>query len=294
MTGSPATPDRLPHRSRAIRLGRAVVIPLLLGLVLSAGSGRVVTVRRGDTLWSLAQRHNTTVAQLRALNEIPGNSSLIYAGQRLRVSGSTPTKATTVRRYHTVVRGDTLIGIARRYHKSTGWIAAKNKLPRSGVVMLGQRLLVGVRTTRTQSSRRSPNRPRAVPREYARALIRAEARRAGVPVDLALALAYMESGFQQDVVSHAGAVGVMQVMPQTGAWVSRYLVGRPLNLARVEDNVVAGVRYLALLLRITGRESTALAGYYQGLASVRANGLYTDTKRYIKNIQVLKRRFARG
>lgn len=295
MTGLPATTDHLPRhrRSVAFRLGRAVVVPLLLGLMLSAGADHVVRVKRGDTLWELARRHNTTVAQLRELNNIPGNSSLIYAGQRLRVGGTASGPARTIRRYHRVVRGDSLIKIARRYGKSPSWIAAKNRLPKSRVVILGQRLIVSESRQRARAVPRRTGGQR-VSRVYVQRLIRAESRRAGIDPSLALALSYMESGFQQHVISHAGAVGAMQVMPQTGAWVARYLVGRPLDLRRAEDNVVAGVRYLALLIRNTGSTRTALAGYYQGLASVRRHGMFKDTKNYVRVILVLRRRFARG
>jgi soluble lytic murein transglycosylase-like protein len=295
MTGVPATTDHLPHQRRSVayRLGRAVVVPLLLGLVLSAGADHVVRVKSGDTLWALARRHDTTVARLRELNNIPGNSSLIYVGQRLRVSAAAGRPARTVRRYHTVVRGDSLIKIARRYRKSPGWIAAKNRLPKSRVVMLGQRLIVSETRQRPRATT-TKTRGKRVSRAYVQRLIRAESRRAGIDPSLALALSYMESGFQQHVVSHAGAIGAMQVMPQTGVWVSRYLVGRPLDLRRPEDNVVAGVRYLALLIRNTGNTKTALAGYYQGLASVRRYGMFKDTENYVRVILVLRRRFARG
>jgi soluble lytic murein transglycosylase-like protein len=108
---------------------------------------------------------------------------------------------------------------------------------------------------------------------------------------LALAVSYNESGWQQNVVSSVGAIGVMQVMPTTGAWVAKYLVKRPLNLRKVEDNVVAGVQYLAMLLRLA-KTDQAIAGYYQGLTSVRQRGMYDDTKAYVKNILALRRRFA--
>ncbi|MDQ1709058.1 MAG: peptidoglycan DL-endopeptidase LytF, partial [Frankiaceae bacterium] len=136
--------------------------------------------------------------------------------------------------------------------------------------------------------------PHAVARSKVKRLIRAEAKRAGVNVNLALALAYQESGFQQDIVSSAGAIGAMQVMPETGRWVSVNIVGRPLDLANIDDNVVAGVRFLAVLLRMTGKPPAALAGYYQGLASVERNGAYDDTKSYVRNVLSLQRRFARG
>jgi soluble lytic murein transglycosylase-like protein len=299
MTGLPATTDHLPRRTA--RVLRAVAVPLLLVLVVSAGATGTVRIKRGDTLWSLAQKHNTTVQALRELNGIPGNSSLIVAGRLLKVPTkakparpATPApKAPTVNRYHTVVRGDSLIAIARRYGKTPLWVSDKNNLPASGIVVLGARLIVGTAPgTAARPAPRPPAQP--VSRDRVRSLIRAEAGRAGVDPEFALALAYLESGFQQQVVSHAGAIGVMQVMPETGKWVGQYLVGRPLDLRDVEDNVVAGVRYIAMLIRITGDHSKALAGYYQGLASVRRNGLYTETKQYVANILAIQRRFERG
>jgi soluble lytic murein transglycosylase-like protein len=201
-----------------------------------------------------------------------------------------------VPRYHRVVAGDTLIELAARYRTSVSWLQAANKLPRSRVIQLGQRLFVGYQTVapaRGGTVSRTP-RPAAVPRSRIKKLIRAEAKRAHIDPHLALALAWQESGYQMDVVSSAGAIGAMQVMPETGRWMSSHIVGRPLNLSDPEDNVVACVRFLALLLRITGKPQAALAGYYQGLASVKSNGQYADTKAYVRNILLLQRRFRRG
>ena len=39
-------------------------------------------------------------------------------------------------------------------------------------------------------------------------------------------------------------------------------------------------------------ERQAIAGYYQGLRSVRENGMYSDTKRYVANVMYLKQRFS--
>ena len=59
---------------------------------------RVIKLHRGDTLWSLARRYNTTVAALQALNGL-GTSTLIYAGRDLRLpadsSAGTGTRAST-------------------------------------------------------------------------------------------------------------------------------------------------------------------------------------------------------
>ncbi len=54
----------------------------------------------------------------------------------------------------------------------------------------------------------------------------------------------------------------------------------------------AGVLYLKHLLEQTGGdESTAIAGYYQGLGAVRSRGLFDDTKQYVANVQALRSRF---
>ena len=65
----------------------------------------------------------------------------------------------------------------------------------------------------------------------------------GVDPKLARALAWMESGFQQDVVSSAGAIGVMQLLPETWQLVDTMLLGE-VTPRTYDGNVRAGVRYL--------------------------------------------------
>ena len=101
---------------------------------------------------------------------------------------------------------------------------------------------------------------------------------------LARALAWMESGFQQDVVSSAGAVGVMQLLPETWEWVDTLLLGE-VTPRTYEGNVRAGVRYLRWQLdQFDGDVKLALAGYYQGARAVRERGLFEDTKQYVSVI----------
>ncbi|HVF20128.1 MAG TPA: LysM peptidoglycan-binding domain-containing protein [Mycobacteriales bacterium] len=295
------TSARLRHGARA---GRVVAVALALGLTASASAG-VIRVRRGDTLSELARKHGTTVAALRELNRLGGNN-LIVEGQTLRVSRvpvvakATRPVARWVEVTHVVVPGDSLIKIAARYRQTPEGIAKRNRLPRSRIVRLGQRLVVGSRRVVASKPATAPaavrrkGAPSAVPRARVRALIEREARKRRVDPRLAVALAWQESGLQHDLVSSAGALGAMQVMPGTGAWVSRYLAKRPLDLHKVEDNVEAGVRYLAQLLRVAPSLDTAIAGYYQGLQSVRTRGMYDDTERYVRNIHAIRRRLAKG
>jgi N-acetylmuramoyl-L-alanine amidase len=114
----------------------------------------------------------------------------------------------------------------------------------------------------------------------------------GVSPSLAAAIAWQESGFNNAMVSSANARGVMQVMPGTWSYVQENLADRALDPSSATDNVHAGVLYLRRLLDETGGdESAAIAGYYQGLASVQSRGMYDDTKQYVANVQALRARF---
>jgi soluble lytic murein transglycosylase-like protein len=279
---------------------RVLLVPVLLALVAGASAPGWIRVRRGDTLSELARRYHTSVEALRALNKLPGNN-LIFEGQQLRVGvipavpkpKPVPPAFRRIEVSYVVRDGDGVYRIATRYHAKPQWIVQRNHLPKSMVIHPGQRLVVGSVVVRVQPPK--PKAPPHVPKAYVRQLVIREAKRAGLDPALALAVSYNESGWQQHVVSNVGAIGVMQVMPRTGEWVSRYLVGRSLDLRDVEDNVIAGTRYLALLTRITGSKHVdlAVAGYYQGLTSVKKKGMYDDTKAYVANILALRRRFAR-
>lgn len=290
----------------------ALGVPLLLAAVVMASAPGWVTirVRSGDTLSEIAVKHHTTVAALVALNRLPGNGHLIYAGQTLKVPGAAARATTTTRtvdRVHVVRSGDSLFGIAARYHVDWHVIAKRNHLPSSLVVRLGQHLVVPQRVTTTTATGTSTHYPSAVSssaarhraqlaartvasRSEARRMIRSTAAAFGVDPALALAVAYQESGFNQRVVSAVDAIGVMQVLPSTGDYVSRYVVGRHLDLLSTRDNVVAGVALLSVLTR-AAKVDVAVAGYYQGLASVRSRGMYADTKRYVRNVLALRARF---
>jgi LysM repeat protein len=301
-----------PTRSLLRRAG----VPLLLGAVISAGAPGWTTIRinRGDTVTEIARRYHTTVAQLIALNKLPGNGNVIYAGKMLRVPVPPPPPGPAMREATYVVRpGDTLIGIARRYHNSPTWIAQRNSLRSSRLVLIDQRLVVLVPVPKPKATPAAPVQRsyppavtaaaardravlarRAVPsKATVRALVVATARRYSVDVNLALAVGYQESGFQQGVVSPADAIGAMQVLPSTGRYISDYVVHRRLDLFDARDNVTAGVALLDQLLNAAPVDQ-AVAGYYQGLGSVRSRGMYADTKVYVASVLRLRASFAAG
>jgi uncharacterized protein YgiM (DUF1202 family) len=136
----------------------------------------------------------------------------------------------------------------------------------------------------------------ASPRVYSpaqtRRLIDLQAHWYGVDPALALAIAWQESGFNQNIRSRTGAVGVMQVEPTTGRVVAR-LLGRSLDLTDENDNILAGVYWLAYLLRYYGGdERLAVAAYYEGQRNLARHGIWPITRHYVADVMALRAYFA--
>jgi len=126
------------------------------------------------------------------------------------------------------------------------------------------------------------------PRPYD-ALIRRKAERYGVSFALVRAVVAVESGFNAKAESHAGAQGLMQLMPPTAADLG---VKDSLD---PEQNVDGGTRYLAGLIKMFKREDLALAAYNAGPGRVkRAGGIpnIRETKSYVKRVLRLSRAFS--
>jgi hypothetical protein len=85
----------------------------------------------------------------------------------------------------------------------------------------------------------------------------------------------------------------MQIEPYTWSFIGQNLAPTPpLSPSSAQDNVRGGVLLLRSLLGQTGGDAgLAAAGYYQGLASVRAHGLLPSTRRYVANVLALQNRF---
>lgn len=96
------------------------------------------TVRWGDTLSAIAQKHRTTVAALVELNHIK-NPNLILVGQRLRIPVGADGQAVYV-----VVRGDTLSGIAQRYNTTVAALVELNHIANPNLILVGQVLRLPV------------------------------------------------------------------------------------------------------------------------------------------------------
>ena len=109
-----------------------------------------------------------------------------------------------------------------------------------------------------------------------------------VPIELVRAVVAVESGFRKDAVSHAGAQGLMQLMPDTAADLGVRDAFDPV------ENVNGGTRYLAFLLKHFQDEELAVAAYNAGPARVAREGRIPDipeTRAYVESVLGLRRSY---
>ena len=149
-----------------LRLGQVLVVPGGAPVAASSGamagvaeptSSRSYQIQPGDTLGKIAQRHGTTVAELKAFNRM--SSDLLRAGDTLsipesatvtpqagggetadlnRASVAVPSDAFK----HTVAPGESLTVIASRYGVKIGEIALANKIRDPSLIRPGQELII--------------------------------------------------------------------------------------------------------------------------------------------------------
>jgi soluble lytic murein transglycosylase-like protein len=119
--------------------------------------------------------------------------------------------------------------------------------------------------------------------------VRAAAAEFGVDEAVVRAIIHAESAFRPNAVSHAGAQGLMQLIPATA---SRFGVS---DVFDPNQNIRGGVQYLAWLLkRYEGNLTLAAAGYNAGEGAVDRHGgvpPYAETQRYVQRVGTLAERY---
>lgn len=128
----------------------------------------------------------------------------------------------------------------------------------------------------------------------------------GVDWALIAAVIQVESGFSPEVVSRKGAVGLMQIMPETAAWVGNRLGQKvaPEKLLDPQTNIHLGTYYLSYLLGRFDTEHAALAAYNGGPTNVarwleegvwdgshETSGRipFAETRSYVRKVTAMRR-----
>lgn len=219
------------------------------------------------------------------------------------VAAAAPAAAAAGGSQHVVRPGETLSHVAARYGTSISALASANGLADPDLVIAGTVLTIPTPSPVAVSGGGGgggggsgggsglPSRLQASPTRLSYIPIFDHwAAANGIPADLLKAMTWLESGWQNHLVSSTGAVGVGQLMPDTVDHMQA-LIGVDLDPTVVDDNIRMSARFLRWLLARSPSVEVALAGYYQGAASVSRIGLLDETRTYVANVLALRTRF---
>ncbi|MEO6259494.1 MAG: lytic transglycosylase domain-containing protein [Thermoanaerobaculia bacterium] len=113
-----------------------------------------------------------------------------------------------------------------------------------------------------------------------------EARRNDISPELVAAVVHTESKFVPTARSHAGAIGLMQLVPKTGRWMGAKDLTNPVQ------NITAGAKYLRYLTdRFDGDQQKVIAAYNAGEGNVRRfHGIppFQETRNYVQRVNTFR------
>ena len=111
---------------------------------------------------------------------------------------------------------------------------------------------------------------------------------------LAIAVIKTESKFQDGVHSHRGAIGLMQLMPDTAEWIAGQLEDPSYSIEAIhepERNIRYGIWYLSTLQReFDGNDVLALAAYNAGFHDIDAIP-YQETREYVRKVLLTEHKY---
>ena len=128
-------------KTNTLSVGQKLVIP---SISVSPEVSDTYIVQKGDSLWSIANRFNMTVSELKNLNNLTNN--LLSIGQVLKIKDSSSNGETT----YTVQKGDSLWVIANKYGITTEELKSYNNLT-SNLLSIGQVLKIPQGKTSTEN-----------------------------------------------------------------------------------------------------------------------------------------------
>lgn len=121
---------------------------LSVGQILTLPSNEIIeipiepinyTIKSGDTLYSIAKKYNTTVNQIKQLNNLQNDTLTI--NQTLKIPNTTFVETPTTTKTHIVIPGDTLYSIANQYNTTVNNLKQLNNL-KNNILSVGQQLII--------------------------------------------------------------------------------------------------------------------------------------------------------
>ena len=131
--------------------------------------------------------------------------------------------------------------------------------------------------SRMRNHKKTNHRNTSKPRDLA---VRLAANQTNMDYRLIQAVIHVESAGDPNAVSPAGAIGLMQIMPETASDLR-------INPHDPQENIIGGAKYLSQMLKRFGRLELALAAYNAGPGAVNQYGgipPYPETIRYVENV----------
>jgi LysM repeat protein len=235
------------HPGQVLRLtGAAAAKPAAPAAKPAAGQ---YTVVRGDTISGIAQRHGVSIQAVFSANGL-GWASIIYPGQKLTIPGkaaaapaaaakpaapaATPAAKPAAGQY-TVVRGDTISGIAQRHGVSIQAVFSANGLGWASIIYPGQKLTIPGKAAAAPAPAAAPSVAGLDAEQIANARIIIQVgRQLGVPdkgIAIALGTAMQESWIRNLDWGDRDSLGLFQQRPSTG-WGTASQVRDPYRAAR--------------------------------------------------------------
>ncbi len=254
------------------RIFRLAVVILSLGVLVAAGaasastSSQTYVVQPGDTLWAISQANGLTVAQLAAANNIDPNN-ILPIGRHLFIPSATSSNSSS----SNSSSGNSSNQAGQSPSGSNPRTFCSTFTPNSGP--WGQL---------PQVLQDSPSRLALQP------LFERWASYYNLSLPLLEAIAWQESGWQQDAVSSAGAIGTGQLMPATAAFVSSTIIGERMNINSTSDNIRMSAAFLSYLADVEGNNRCmTIAAYYEGPLNLSQYGVFTESQAYVASVEAL-------
>lgn len=246
-------------------------------------------VKKGDTVWAIARKYNSTMADIKRINKL-ANAGKIYPGQKL---------------WFTASQGKAEVAEIKSRKQVPAQSIAKKTQSKTREIRVAKKQNFLYTDTPIKYNRSTKNLDKRIPkplyaahtkiiRRYGRnyfwrlvGSIRRASEEHGVSCDKIVAVMHTESRFNSNAISKKGAKGLMQIMPVT---FKKDLGGKG-NIFDVDINVYYGTKYLARLLKRFNQDfRLVLAAYHYGPGRVEKLGRvprWKPTQDYVKNVMFL-------